>query len=166
MEPFDVMDSGRMAAAQDPMGAHFSIWQANRHIGASHGGPFGQVVWPELTTTNPEAAVAFYSGLFGWQTKPAAGIDTAQYVEFQNGGASIGGLMPMRGPEWEGIPPHWMCYVTVPNCDERAAKAAELGATVCVQPTDIPNVGRFSVITDIQGATFSIIQMTAIHQTA
>src|ERR1035437_10648199 len=45
--PFDAMDAGRMAVAQDPQGAVFSLWQAKRHIGATHGGPMGQVVWPE-----------------------------------------------------------------------------------------------------------------------
>src|SRR6185437_16213319 len=32
--PFDVMESGRMCAAQDPQGAYFSLWQAKRHLGA------------------------------------------------------------------------------------------------------------------------------------
>ena len=63
-----------------------------------------------------------------------------------------------------GDAPYWMIYVTVANCDERTARAAALGAEICVQPMDIPNTGRFAVITDEQGATFSIIQMTGGHQ--
>jgi predicted enzyme related to lactoylglutathione lyase len=55
-----------------------------------------------------------------------------------------------------------MIYITVANCDERAARATQLGGNVCVPPTDIPNVGRFSVIGDPQGATFSLIQMTGM----
>lgn len=164
--PFDVMDFGRMAAAQDPAGAHFSLWQPKKHIGFTHGGPLNQVCWPELTTPDPAGAVAFYNGLLGWKTKPATGVDTAEYVEWLNGETHIGGLMPMRGEEWKGIPPHWMIYVSVADCDERAAKAKELGATVCVPPTDIPNVGRFSVITDAQGAVFSLIHLTAMHNPA
>ena len=155
--PFDVMAHGRMAVAQDPQGAFFSVWQPAGHIGATYGGPLGQVVWPELTTPEPASAVAFYDGLFGWKTKPETGVESAQYVEFINDAASFAGLMPMRGDEWKGVPPHWMIYITVANCDEHAAKATGLGANVCVPPTDIPNVGRFSVITDPQGAVFSII---------
>src|SRR3954454_16253568 len=68
--PFDAHDAGRMAVAQDPQGATFSVWQAKKHYGASHGGPMGQVVWPELKTPDAVAAAEFYTGLFGWSTKP------------------------------------------------------------------------------------------------
>jgi predicted enzyme related to lactoylglutathione lyase len=68
----------------------------------------------------------------------------------------------MRGPEWAGVPPHWMIYVTVADCDERTTKAQQLGGKTCVPPTDIPNVGRFSVISDPQGSVFSLVQMKAM----
>ena len=71
----------------------------------------------------------------------------------------------MKGDQWKGVPPHWSMYVTVADCDERAARATQLGGKLYMPPTDIPNVGRFSVIADPQGATFNIIQMTAVHQT-
>ena len=59
-----------------------------------------------------------------------------------------------------------MIYITVADCDERAQHAGEIGATICVPPTDIPNVGRFAVITDAQGGVFSIVQMAASQQQA
>jgi predicted enzyme related to lactoylglutathione lyase len=164
--PFDAHDAGRMAVAQDPGGAVFSVWQANRHIGATHGGPLGQVVWPELATPDPEGAVAFYTRLFGWTTKPETGVAEAQYTEWQHGGASMGGLLPMKGDQWQGVPPHWAIYVTVADCDERVARAVQLGGKVCVPPTDIPNTGRFSAIIDPQGANFNIIHLTGMHQPA
>jgi predicted enzyme related to lactoylglutathione lyase len=164
--PFDVMDAGRMAAIQDPQGTPFFLWQAKKSIGATHGGSLGRVMWPELHTPDVPGAVAFYAGLFGWKTSPASGVESAQYVEWINGEAHFGGMMPMRGPEWKGVPPHWMIYVTVADCDERAAKVKELGGAVCVPPTDVPNVGRFAVINDAQGATFSLIQMMARAQAA
>ena len=159
--PFDVMDAGRMAAVQDPQGTMFSLWQAKKSIGATYGGALGRVMWPELHTTDAAGAAAFYTGLLGWKTHPASGVESAQYVEWINGEEHFAGMMPMRGPEWQGVSPHWMIYVTVADCDERSAKSKELGAKVCVPPTDVPNVGRFAVIGDAQGATFSIIQMTA-----
>ena len=159
--PFDVMDAGRMAAVQDPQGTMFSLWQAKKSSGATYGGALGRVMWPELHTTDAAGAAAFYTGLLGWKTHPASGVESAQYVEWINGEEHFAGMMPMRGPEWQGVPPHWMIYVTVADCDERSAKSKELGAKVCVPPTDVPNVGRFAVIGDAQGATFSIIQMTA-----
>jgi uncharacterized protein len=164
--PFDVMQAGRMAVAQDPQGAYFSLWQPKTHIGAAHGGPLNHVCWVELMSPEPAAAVAFYSGLFGWKAKPETGFDKAEYIEWINGGSSFGGLMPMRGEMWKGIPPHWMIYVSVADCDERAARAKELGAQVRVSPTDIPKVGRFSVLTDAQGAVFSLFQFAGMPQPA
>jgi uncharacterized protein len=165
MGPMDI-GAGVMVAAQDPQGVPFSLWQGKQHIGATYGGPLGRVMWPELSTADPEAAIAFYSALLGWKTKPASGIETAQYVEWVNNGSSMGGLLPMRGAGWEGVPPHWMIYVTVADCDERARHAGEIGGQVHVPPTDIPNTGRFSMIMDPQGAAFSIIQMATSHQGA
>jgi len=52
-----------------------------------------------------------------------------------------------------------MTCFAVDDCDESAEKAASLGGEVCVPPTDIDGVGRFSVITDPQGAVFSIIKL-------
>ena len=89
------------------------------------------------------------------------GVAEAQYTEWVNDGVSIGGMLPMRGAQWQGVPPHWTIYVTVADCDERAGHAVQLGGSVCVPPMDIPNVGRFSVVSDPQGATFNIIQMAA-----
>lgn len=164
--PMDLGHPGRMMVAKDPQGAHFSLWQAKGIIGATHGGPLGRVVWPELATPDSDGAVAFYGGLLGWKTRPETGYDSAQYVEWLNHGESIGGMMPMRGDMWKGIPPHWMMYITVADCDERTAHAAFLGAKICVPPKDIPNTGRFSMIADAQGARFCIIQMTGMHPPA
>jgi predicted enzyme related to lactoylglutathione lyase len=164
--PMDAGEPGRMTIVKDPQGVHFTLWQAKRNIGITHGGPLNRVMWPELATPEPAGAIAFYSGLLGWTTKPETGAETAPYVEFVNHGESFGGLMPMKGDMWQGVPPHWMIYITVADCDERAARAASLGGKVCVPPTDIPNVGRFSVISDAQGATFSIIKMAAMQQPA
>lgn len=69
--------------------------------------------------------------------------------------------------EWGEVPPHWMLYFAVDNCDEAAAKAKQLGGEICVPPTDIAKVGRFAVINDPQGGFFSIItlnlQQSASH---
>jgi predicted enzyme related to lactoylglutathione lyase len=166
MPPFDVMEAGRMAVAQDPTGAFFCLWQGKQHMGATHGGPFNNFCWTECATPDPAGAIAFYTALFGWTTKPDSGFDTAQYIELMLNGKPFGGVMPMRGDMWKGIPPHWMAYVSVTDCDDRAGKAKELGGSVKVPPTDIPNAGRFAVLTDPQGAHFSIIKLTGMYQPA
>jgi hypothetical protein len=164
--PFDAHDVGRMAVVQDPQGAVFSLWQAKRSIGATYSGALGKVVWPELATPDPAGAAGFYTSVLGWKTKPETGVADAPYIEWVNQGCSIGGLLPMRGDQWQGIPPHWLIYITVADCDERAARAGQLGAKLRVPPMDIPNVGRFSVVDDPQGATFALIQMTAMQMPA
>jgi len=164
--PFDVHDSGRMAIGQDPQGAVFSVWQARKHIGATYNGQLNRVQWPELATPDAAGAAAFYTKLFGWGTKPETGVESAQYTEWQHNGQSIGGLLPMKGDQGAGVPPHWGVYVTVANCDERVARAQQIGGKLFVPPTDIPNVGRFSVIADPQGAVFSVIQLTGMQQPA
>jgi predicted enzyme related to lactoylglutathione lyase len=60
-------------------------------------------------------------------------------------------------PQAEGTPPNWGCYVTVSDVDATAAKAEELGGKILMPPTDIPNVGRFSVLQDPKGAVISEI---------
>jgi len=103
--PFDVNDAGRMAQALDPQGALFCLWQGKRNMGAQHGGPLNYMSWPELATPDASGAVAFYSALFDWKTKPESGFDAAQYIEWINAGKHMGGLMPMRGEMWKGVPP-------------------------------------------------------------
>lgn len=166
MGPQDLGYPGSMSVIKDPEGVFFSLWKAKGSIGATYAGQIGRVVWPERCTYQPERTIAFYSALLGWTTKPATGIETAEYIEWVNHGQSIGGVLPMRGDAWKGVPPHWMIYMTVADCDERAARAQALGAQIKVPPRDIPNTGRFSVISDPQGAYFSIIQMTHAYQPA
>ena len=166
MPPTALGAPGNMSIVRDPQGAFLSLWKAKGNIGATYNGQYGRVVWPELGTPHPAASAAFYSALFGWKTKPESGFETGEYFEWVNHGVSLGGMMPMRGEMWKGIPPHWMIYVTVADCDERAAHAASLGAKLHVPPRDIPNTGRFSVIEDKYGAVFSIIQMTHQHAAA
>jgi hypothetical protein len=64
-------------------------------------------------------------------------------------------LTPQHGP----VPPHWMIYFTVDDCDGDAQRARNLGGKVVVPPMDIANVGRFSVLSDPAGAAFAIIKL-------
>ena len=118
----------------------------------------GAFCWNELGTTDDEAAKKFYAELLGWKFKEgeAAGM---KYSEISLGdGKGFGGLYKM-GPEFGGAPSHWMSYVAVDDVDASAKRVEELGGKVCVPPTDIPNVGRFSVINDPTGATLSLITL-------
>ena len=74
------------------------------------------------------------------------------------GGVPLERMMKIEGPQMEGVPPHWLGYITVDSVDTSTSKAESLGATVYVPPTDIPNIGRFSVIADPTGGTLGLFQ--------
>jgi hypothetical protein len=118
----------------------------------------GAFCWNELATKDAEAAKKFYTELLGWElkTSDAAGM---VYNEIVVGGQPVGGIYQMTA-EFGDAPSHWMAYVAVEDVDASAKRAEELGAKVCVPPTDIPNTGRFTVITDPTGATISLITLT------
>ncbi|NJN96999.1 MAG: VOC family protein [Anaerolineales bacterium] len=156
-EPFDVMDSGRMVVIQDPTGAVVAGWQPQQHIGARLVNEPGALCWNELATRDSQNSSDFYTQLFGWtaQTQP---MGETNYTVFNNGDNMNAGMIEMTA-EWGDIPPHWMVYLTVTDCDASAEKVTALGGKVLVPPTDIPNMGRFAVVQDPQGAVFSFIKM-------
>jgi predicted enzyme related to lactoylglutathione lyase len=155
---FDVMDAGRMGVLQDPTGAVFFVWQANNHPGARILREPGALGWTELNTNDTEAASRFYTQLFGWHAKTGSVGSGHEYTEFSVGGHSQGGMMKID-PSWGDVPPNWIPYFEVNDCDAAAAKAKELGGDARVPPTDIPNVGRFAMLADGQGAMFAIIKV-------
>ncbi len=160
-EPFDVFDAGRMAVIIDPTGATFCIWQAGKHTGYGVKGQPNTVSWNELVTTDTARAIDFYTKLFGWNANTHG--DPMEYTEWMNGAEHAGGMMQI-GPHMGPVPPHWGIYFAVDDCDTSFQKATTLGAQPIVPPMDIPNVGRFSVIKDPQGAVFSIIKLTPHHE--
>lgn len=115
----------------------------------------GAFSWCELMTTNVEAAKAFYTKLFGWTTEDMTSPGMT-YTVVKAAGNGIGGIMAI--PEnAKDMPAAWGAYVTVDDVDATAKTAQQLGAKLCVPPTDIPDVGRFCVIQDPQGATINAI---------
>lgn len=156
MEPFDVMGTlGRMAIIQDPTGAVFSVWQAKDHHGASILDEPGALCWTELMTTDVPKAKAFYTSVIGWKAEDMPGMS---YTMFKRAdGTKAGGLMAMPS-EMKGVPPHWMSYFQVSDIQATVKKATDLGGTVAVPPTVIPNMCTFAVLMDAQGAAFSVMQ--------
>jgi uncharacterized protein len=115
----------------------------------------GAFSWAELATTDVEGAKRFYTGLLGWTTELAP-VEGMEYTLVKAGGEEVGGIMGVECAGGE-IAPHWGIYITVDDVDATVRKAKELGGTVIMPPTDIPKVGRFSVIQDPQGVVFSVI---------
>ncbi len=159
MEPFDVMDFGRMAIVEDQQGARICLWEPKSHIGVDVINEPNSLCWAELDTTDTDSARRFYTALFGWGAKVGGeAANQTEYTEWQLGGTSIGGLMKIP-KEWGQTPPNWLIYFAVSDVDAAAKKAGDLGASAIVPPHDIPGSGRFSVLQDPQGAVFAIYKM-------
>jgi predicted enzyme related to lactoylglutathione lyase len=175
MEPFDVMNAGRMAVCTDPEGAAFCVWQANEHKGARIVNEPGSVNFNNLNTRDPEGAKSFYGTVFGWETFGLGG--DAQmwtlpgYGEFlergdpglrqrmaetgaPDGFADVVATLNRIADDQPDVPTHWSVTFAVEDADATADTAAALGGHVVVAPFDAPWV-RMTVITDPQGATFT-----------
>jgi predicted enzyme related to lactoylglutathione lyase len=173
VEPFDVMDAGRMAVLVDPEGATLCVWQAKNHNGAKVVNEHGSLNFNGLATRDPEAAKAFYGALFGWTTLtlPAGVMWTlpgyGDHLEERTPGlreqmAQMGGpegfidvvaaMNPIAGDD-PATPAHWSVTFGVDDVGSTAAKARQLGGEVVAGPSDAPWT-RTAVIKDPQGATF------------
>jgi uncharacterized protein len=174
MEPFDVMDAGRMAVFADPEGAVFFAWEARANKGSQIVNEHGSNNFNNLNTRDLERAKAFYGAVFGWETLE---LDRgAQMWTLPGYGDHLEELSPglRKGMEEMGAPKgfedvvagvneirddqpdtpaHWGLTFAVDDADAIAEKATELGGKVIAPPFDAPWV-RMTVIADPQGATF------------
>jgi predicted enzyme related to lactoylglutathione lyase len=174
MEPFDIMDVGRMAVFLDPEGAAFCVWQAKQHKGAKVVNEHGALNFNGLNTRDPDRAKSFYGSVFGWRTLSLEGgaemwtlPGYGDHLEQSNpdlrkqmaeAGAPEGfedvvaAINPIADDQPD-TPAHWSVTFGVDDADQIAQKATELGGKVIVPPMDAPWV-RLTVIGDPQGATF------------
>jgi predicted enzyme related to lactoylglutathione lyase len=175
MEPFDVMDAGRMAVFADPEGAVFCVWQAKEHKGSKIVNEHGSVNFNGLNTRDAEKAKSFYGSVFGWKTLALPGgvefwtlpgygdhLEEKYSPGLRKQVAEVGGpkgfedvvaainVIPDDQPD---TPAHWSVTFATEDADATAAKAEELGGNVVVPPFDAPWV-RATMLADPQGATF------------
>jgi predicted enzyme related to lactoylglutathione lyase len=155
MEPTQV-GPGTMAVIQDPTGGTLALWSTKQSMGTFLWGETNSLCWNELMTADPDAATKFYVGLFGWKTE-AMPMGEFTYTVLKNGDVGLAGLMA-KPKEMAGAPTSWTAYFAVADCDATVKKAEKLGGKVCQQPQDIPDVGRFAVLADLEGATFAILK--------
>jgi uncharacterized protein len=174
MEPFDVMDAGRMAVFTDPEGAAFCVWQPKQHRGAQVVNEHGSLNFNGLATRDIESAKSFYGSVLGWTTLALGGgaemwtlPGYGDYLEQDNPELRkqmaeadapkgfedvVAGINPLPGDQPD-TPAHWNVTFAVDDADATAARATELGGKVIVPPFDAPWV-RMTIINDPQGATF------------
>jgi uncharacterized protein len=149
-EPFEVGGAGRTAVLRDPAGAVVSLWQAGGHAGAELVNEDGTWTWNELTAADLDAAKRFYGELFGWVSEDLPG--PIRRTSFTLGELLVGGgHVPAPG---EDPAPRWGVSFWVPDADQAARQAQELGGTMLLPPMDIP-IGRFTILADPRGAVFT-----------
>jgi predicted enzyme related to lactoylglutathione lyase len=156
-EPMDIPGVGRMAVIEDPTGAVISIYHGAEHQGAAHTGAYGTVGWNELMTRDSAAAESFYTALFGWSPRKQD-MEGTPYTVFSVDETPAAGMLEMQGPQWEGVPAHWMPYVSVADCQATVDAIGRAGGAVEVPPTEVPGIGTFSVVKDSTGAVFSVMK--------
>jgi predicted enzyme related to lactoylglutathione lyase len=111
----------------------------------------GVPCWVDTLQDDPRAAMAFYSGVFGWEPEAA---DHVEYFVARLRGRDVAGIA--RKPDDAAPLPSWLTYVYVDSADEVAAAARRAGGSVLAEPFDVPPAGRMAVIADPSGAAFAL----------
>jgi uncharacterized protein len=115
-------------------------------------------VWHELMSNDKEKSLEFFTNLFGW-TVEDRDMDGFIYPMLTNKSETFAGAVDLD--KSDGLPSHWISYISCDDVDEFCAKATDMGATIGVPPMDIPGVGRFAVVGDVQGAYFTPFKDTS-----
>ena len=117
----------------------------------------GTFCWFECGSTDAAKDKSFYTELFGWNSAEASMPgDMGTYTLLKKGQEDVAGLYQLSGPQFEGVPSHWMTYVAVEDVDETAKRATSLHGKILREPLDIPGVGRIAILQDPTGAWIAI----------
>jgi predicted enzyme related to lactoylglutathione lyase len=158
MEPMQVGEFGTMCIAREPSGAVFGLWQGGTHEGFEATAVPGAYGWAEVFTRDPERTDAFFSAVFPYTAQRIVD-DAVDFRMFNLGDNTVLGRMRMGDEFPPEIPSYVNLYFVVPDCDDAVAKATKLGGVLRFGPMDSP-YGRFAALSDPQGASFSVIDLT------
>lgn len=155
-DPEDVPGTGRFAILADPQGAAFGILQpdtgAEAGGGAFHPSKPGHANWNELMSSDPEAAFAFYSKMFGWTKGEAVGMGgEGVYQLVRRDGVDIAGMMGLG----QAPVPNWLPYFGVASVSACIEAITRAGGTVHHGPMEVPG-GFIAIAQDPQGAWFAV----------
>ena len=152
----EVPTVGRMRVMKDPQGAVFSIYQPDRPPDRAEAEPrLGDGSWHELHTSDAEAALTFYTELFGW--RPTESMDMGPMGKYHMFGRAfpLGGIMK-KVPEMAAVPEHWGLYFRVPDVNAAAERVKANGGQVLNGPMEVPGGDWIINCMDPQGAAFSL----------
>ncbi|MEU6577551.1 VOC family protein [Streptomyces sp. NPDC046805] len=154
--PMSVGD-GSIAQFTDPQGAQFAVLQPGS--GLERTSAADSLVWVELHVGDPEAAIRFYSGLFGWRSAemqvPGMTYWVLSIADGDQQEGSFGGVAPLPGGQEN---PGWLPYFAVADADATATAVQQNGGTVLMPPSDVPDVGRIAWLADPGQAVFAVLK--------
>jgi predicted enzyme related to lactoylglutathione lyase len=154
--PMEVPEVGRFAALKDPTGAAISVITLRSHGTKPECADPGHFLWRELMTRDVKKATAFYTELLNWKTQVMP-MPEGDYTLVQNKHGNAGGIMKMPPDVPKEVPNNWVGYIHVTDVDKTAKAVDAAGGHTFFPPMDIPNVGRFTHISDPTGAVVAIM---------
>lgn len=113
----------------------------------------GTPCWVDIGTPDLDGAIAFYSGLFGWEIEKGP-AEMGHYSMARLHGKDVAGLADQQVPGMTV----WTTYLSVDDVDATTARAGELGGTVVAEPMTVGESGRMSIIADPGGAVVALWQ--------
>jgi predicted enzyme related to lactoylglutathione lyase len=160
VEPMEVTGGGRLAQFTDPQGARFAVLRPGAPAGGLEAASEDNaLVWVELHVADPEAAIRFYQGLFGWRSQDmeAPGM-TYRVLSIRDGDqqeGSFGGVAALQG-EYEEA--RWVPYFAVADADDTVTAVERNGGSVLMPAANVPEVGRIAWLTDPGQAVFAVLK--------
>lgn len=151
----DIPNTGRIAVIADPQGAVIALYKPVKHDAPHDTSKHGEFNWHELYTSDPEAALAFYSAVFGWDKLGEMDMDAmGKYLLVGLGEKQFGGIM-RRPPDMPVSA--WGYYIMVDEFDAAFAKATAAGGKLINGPMPVPGGARIVNLVDPQGAHYSLV---------
>ena len=110
--------------------------------------------------------MAFYGRTLGWEFEPKTLPDGGGYWIASKDGRPVGGVYELTAPDYEGIPSHWMTYLSVADMQKAETETSESGGEIMRAPVSVPGVGKLAVVTDATGAMIGLIEPDGNHALA
>jgi predicted enzyme related to lactoylglutathione lyase len=151
---------GKYAVLADPQGAAFGVYYHPMDTGKESPPKRGEFSWHELATSDWQAAVDFYSAVFGWNKMAEHDMGAmGKYVLFGSNGVQRGGMFN-KPAEYPGGP-SWLGYIRVKDVHDTAKKAKGARATLVNGPMEVPGGDWVAQFVDPYGAMFAVHTIAA-----
>jgi len=156
-QPKTYPQRGRQAIFADPQGAVFALLQSSSGDPNDFLAEPGEWIWSSLITSDPDAGAAFYQKLFGYEVFDLTSDDRGDHLLLATDGYARASANPLPA-DVPKLHSHWLNFVRVASAKDSAAKAAELGGRVLVEPHPDRHGGMIAVLADPSGAPFGLLE--------